>query len=231
MMKQRLFVCGLVTVLVLCALAIQAAAQTKPKPAPVRKAAAEVAESGSIDLDRSRVYIFVGKKGRLGHEHAVVGRLKSGQITLGAPKEAGELVFDMTSFQADGAQARKYVGLEGETDAGTQQQVTDNMQSATVLDTKQFPTAKFVVASAQRVKGDQADGKPRYKLDGTFTLHGTARPLSVTDLVEEFEGETRLRGDFTILQTDYGIRPFSKAFGAVGVSNELKIWGDVLLRP
>ncbi|MGV2340918.1 MAG UNVERIFIED_CONTAM: hypothetical protein LVR18_45365 [Planctomycetaceae bacterium] len=39
-------------------------------------------EQGNVDLQASRVYVFVGKTG-LGHDHGVEGRLKSGQVTLG----------------------------------------------------------------------------------------------------------------------------------------------------
>jgi hypothetical protein len=36
-----------------------------------------------------------------------------------------------------------------------------------------------------------------------------------------------LRGNFTILQSDFGITPYKAALGAVGVADELKIWGDI----
>ena len=36
-------------------------------------------------------------------------------------------MFDTTTFQADTAAARQYVGLEGTTDADTQRQVSANM--------------------------------------------------------------------------------------------------------
>jgi hypothetical protein len=48
--------------------------------------------------------------------------------------------------------------------------------------------------------------------------------------VEERDGGgVRLRGNFTIMQTQYGIRPYSKAFGAVGVADRLTIYGDIHL--
>jgi hypothetical protein len=37
----------------------------------------------------------------------------------------------------------------------------------------------------------------------------------------------RLQGSFSILQSDYGITPFSKALGAVGVADRLTISGDL----
>lgn len=36
-----------------------------------------------------------------------------------------------------------------------------------------------------------------------------------------------VRGRFAVLQTQYGIKPFSKGLGAIGVADELQIWGDL----
>lgn len=103
-------------------------------------AAQAPAPPGGIDIATSRVYVFVGKTG-LGHDHAVIGRLSAGHLRLDAPERAGQLVFDMTSFRADTAEARKALGLRGETDAKTQQQVNDNMLGPDVLDVARHPTA------------------------------------------------------------------------------------------
>ena len=189
-------------------------------------------EQGNVDLQASRVYVFVGKTG-LGHDHGVEGRLKSGQVTLGATESAGRLEFNMQSFDADTDAARRYVGLQGSTDAGTRRQVNDNMKGAAVLDVQRHPTAVFEIASAQAVvaagKGGP-QGLPQYDLSGKFTLHGRTAPLRIRVTVEEKDGRTHLRGSFTILQTTYGIRPYSKAFGAVGVADRLTIHGDVWLK-
>ena len=67
---------------------------------------------GEIEVGSSRVYVFVGKTG-LGHEHAIVGKLASGEMHFGAREAAGRLVFDMTTFDADSKEARKVVGLKG----------------------------------------------------------------------------------------------------------------------
>jgi polyisoprenoid-binding protein YceI len=134
------------------------------------------AAAGDVDVSRSRVYTFVGKTG-FGHEHGVTGRLKAGSIRLGADRDAGQLVFDLTSFSADTREARRYVGLEGETDASTQEQVTTNMLGAYVLDTEHYPTATYLIKSALPLRGNQPDGVKRYQLEGQFTLHGATHCL------------------------------------------------------
>jgi polyisoprenoid-binding protein YceI len=184
--------------------------------------------TGDVDIERSRVYAFVGKTG-FGHEHGVVGRLKSGSIRLGARQKAGQLEFDLTSFVADTPDARHYVGLEGETDASTQEQVNANMLGKYVLDTQQFPTATFAIESALPLSGNLPNGAKRYQLDGQFTLHGATRPVRIIAQAKSESGVVRLRGSFMMLQTDYNITPFSKALGAVGVTDKLRIYGDILI--
>lgn len=222
---------GLMTLLLASLAAVWPLVAQQDRPR-ARKAATPKATKlapGDIDLASSGVYVFVGKTG-LGHEHAVAGRIKAGAIHLGAAENAGKIVFDMQSFVADTPEARKYIGLEGETDPSTAEQVTTNMLGAQVLDAAKHPTAEFAIDSCQLLKGASKRGFPRYQLDGTFALHGVQKPIRVVaELDAEQEGRAHLRGAFKILQTDYGIKPFSKALGAVGVANELTIWGDFWL--
>lgn len=193
-----------------------AAAKRTEAPPPLRP--------GDIDLAKSRVYVFVDKTG-LGHEHAVEGKIKSGSIQLGTAAGAGSVEFDMTSFSADGDEARKYIGLKGSTSASTRQQVNKNMLGPDVLDVRRHPTATFTIDSAAQKKTKQ--GQPVFELKGKFTLKGKTRALTVYAQPSPQGAQLRLTGDFTILQTDFGITPYSTALGAVGVADPLKIWGDL----
>jgi hypothetical protein len=181
---------------------------------------------GQIDFRASRVFMLVGKTG-LGHEHGVEGCLKSGFLKLGAARNAGQLVFDMTTFKADTPIARQYVGLAGTTDVDTQQQVNANMLGVHVLNVQKFPTATFKVNSSLPLRVQQPTAPPQYQLDGEFTLLGATRNLSVVAEATPIEGCMRIRCNFSILQSDYGIIPYSKAFGAVGVADRITIWGDL----
>ena len=184
---------------------------------------------GGIELKTSRVYVFVGKTG-LGHEHAVIGMLKSGELHFGREKDAGKLEFDMRSFIADTPQARQYVGLKGETDRATQQKVNNNMLGPDVLNVGSFPTATFEVTSIKKQR-ELKDGTVEYLLEGDFTLRGVARKIRFTATDEPKKGWHHLRGRFPIRQSDFGITPFSTALGTIGVANELTIFGDLWVRP
>ena len=190
-------------------------ALAQPPPAP-----------GDVDLAGSRVYVFVGKTG-LGHDHAVVGALQAGRLRLGATEQAGMLVFDMRSFQADTPEARKLLGLAGETDSDTRRQVDANMLGPAVLDVAKHPTSTFEIRSAVAAAQPTANGKTAYDLVGTFTLHGVARPVTIRAEAEAIGPLIRLWGGFPAKQTDYGMKPYAKFGGVVGVADELKIYGDI----
>ena len=188
---------------------------------------AQAPAGGAVDVAASRVYVLVGKSGLVGHVHAVEGRLASGQVTLGAQEQAGTLVFDMRSFLADTPAARKMLGLEGEVDDSTQKQTNANMLGPEVLDVGRHPTARFEIRSALPSAQARPGGPPAYDLAGIFLLHGAQRPLTITAEVEDRGAAVRLRGGFVIKQTDFGMKPYAKFGGMVGVADELKIWGDV----
>jgi polyisoprenoid-binding protein YceI len=196
--------------------------KSAPNAKPIRK-------PGDIDLEKSRVYVHVGKKG-FGHEHAVEGRVKAGSLALNAEgikdQAIGQIEFDMASFTADTDAARKYLEMKGTESKETQEQVTETMRGDKVLDVEKFPKAVFKIKSAEMRYGRAGD--PIYQLKGDFSLHGKTRPLEIHAESELAEGKVRrLRGEFKILQSDFGITPYKAAGGVVGVADQLKIIGDI----
>jgi polyisoprenoid-binding protein YceI len=206
--------------------AASAVAQTAQlSPAPLAAPPAP----GDVDLATSRVYVFVGKTG-LGHNHAVAGLLQAGRVVLGAADQAGMLVFDMRSFTADTVEARKALGLPGETDASTQKQVQATMTGPDVLDVTRHPTATFQIRSALSSKQQVSGRPPVYELVGSVTLHGVTREVMIPVEVDQRGEWLRLRGMFVIKQTDFGMKPSKKFGGVVGVADELRITGNILVR-
>lgn len=191
----------------------------------------ESAQPGDVNVRVSRVFTFVDKTG-LGHQHAIEGKIAAGsRLQLGAESEAGKLVFDMHSFDADTPTARRYLGLSGVTDASTRSKVNANMKGRDVLNVQQYPLATFDVRSALATGKTSQRGLPTYELLGTFQLHGTGKPIRILAEVEQARGWLHVRGNFAISQTSYGITPFSKAFGAIGVTDALRIHGDLWVAP
>lgn len=205
-------------------------AATRAQSAATTAAPQQAYGAGDLYLPTSKVYALVGKTG-LGHEHGVTGAIKSGRLALGATQNAGELVFDMASFVADTDAARRFVGLEGSSSESTRSQVTENMLGAAVLNIAAYPTATFKIDSAVEEPGQTDPGVKRYRLSGQFTLQKVTRPLSFVAEVDVKNGWNRVRGRFNLKQTDFGIKPFTKAFGAIGVADEMTVWGELWVAP
>jgi polyisoprenoid-binding protein YceI len=196
----------------------------------VSAAAASAAEPFSlvIDKEKSRVYARVDAV-RVGHDHGIEGRLVEGALLPGG---AGKLVFDMASFTCDTPAARKHVGLTGSVSPADRRKTTSNMLSEYVLDAGAYSHATYSAEKMQPLDG-QAAGEPgRYELTGKFTLHGVTRPLSFSATLARIEGsdDVRIHGTFAILQTDYGITPYSALGGIAKVANQIQIWGELRAR-
>jgi hypothetical protein len=166
-----------------------------------------------------------------GHDHAIVGQLASGAMTLRASEKAGELVFDLTSFVADPPEARQYLGLKGSMSASDQRSITRTMRGAKVLDTQQYPKATCTITSLRPLDKQKPGEAGRYQLDGKLNLHGVDKPVRFEAKIERAkrEGALQMRGQFALLQTDYGIKPY--ALLNLKVKDELQIHGDLLLVP
>lgn len=191
-------------------------------------ATAQQETPAAVDVEKSFVVIFVDKTG-LGHQHAIMGQLKEGTLQLGARQNAGRLVFDMASFSADTSEARKYVKLRGEQDAKTRKDVTETMLGKDVLDAKRYPTAVFEIESATLTSPTNEPGAGRYTLKGKFTLHGASKPLQIQADASTQDGGTLLKGEFSFLQSQYGIKPYTAALGSVGVTDKLTVHGELYL--
>ncbi len=212
-------------------LAIHGPGGTKAAQAQGAAPASSPTKAGRMeaDLEASRVFIKVTSGSRLGHDHGVIGRLESGWI---APGTGGELVFAMKTFVTDTPEARKFVGLTAPIKAADREKSCSNMLSADVLDVAHYPKATFKIDSF-RPTGKQAAGAPGdYRLTGSFTLHGTTRPLTIDAKLEPggAPGTSRLRGAFSILQTEFGIQPYSALGGLVSIEDKLDIWGEFVVR-
>ena len=205
----------------------QCLAQTANQASPPTQ---QAVSPGDVNLEHSRVYIKVGKVG-LGHEHGVVGKLREGTLKLNGESSQGTLVFDMTSFDADTPAARKFVGLEGTTDESTRKQVNTNMRGQEVLSVDKFPTAQFQVTRVSPSDKPNARGAPQVVIEGNFTLQNKTRPVKILANVSDENGWKHVRGGFAILQSDFGMKPYSKMLGAVGVTDRLEIFGVLWIAP
>jgi polyisoprenoid-binding protein YceI len=187
-------------------------------------------QPGELNIEFSRVYIFVDRTTSLGHTHGIEGKLKSGRLVVDG-KSHGELIFDMRAFEADTDAGRKVFSIDKELDAGTKKKVNENMLGPEILNVKEYPIAKLENVTLSPTGKTSRRKLPEFSLEGDFTLHKTSHRIQALCDLEQKDGWHHVRGTFKILQTDYGIKPYSKMLGAVGIKDELVIYGDLWLVP
>jgi polyisoprenoid-binding protein YceI len=97
-----------------------------------------------------------------------------------------------------------------------------------VLQSSKFPEISFesTVASAELL----SEGRYRVALRGKLTLRGVTRDIPLAAQVAVTGDELRASGDFSILQSEFGIRQVSVAGGALKLKDELKFTFNIVSR-
>ena len=87
-----------------------------------------------------------------------------------------------------------------------------------VLHPDKYPTANFRSKAIQEKDGG-------YKINGDLNLHGVTKTI---DFDIDTNGEN-LKGMISLLQKDYGIKPFKAMLGTLKIKNEINIGFDLSL--
>jgi polyisoprenoid-binding protein YceI len=109
----------------------------------------------------------------------------------------------------------------------------DRMEMETLMKQKVLESLKYpeILFESTAVSADQVgEGRYRVAINGNLSLHGATLSLPVTVQVSVTGDALRASGDFGILQSNYGIRPFSAAGGALTLKDELKFAFDIVAR-
>lgn len=97
-----------------------------------------------------------------------------------------------------------------------------------VLESAKYPTIGFESegTSATRL----SEGRFQVKMNGNLSLHGETGTVPVTAQVILIGDMLRASGDFSLLQSNYGIPLVSVAGGALKLKDELKFTFDIVAR-
>ena len=95
-----------------------------------------------------------------------------------------------------------------------------HLRSADFFHAEEHPEITFKSTSISATP--TGEGNYDAKILGDLTLHGVTRSLPLQAKVIIKENHLTAEGAFSILQTDYNIKPISAAGGTVKVKNELK---------
>ena len=163
------------------------------------------------------------------------GRLTLRTYRTGLAAQAGhDLTIEVTrwSGELDGDD-RNPVRLEAHIDMGSLQiregiggvkPLTDRDRreiAATArkqLEADRHPEATFVAEQFE------PDGSGGGVISGTLTLHGQTRPFR---LQVSQNGERRYRATGTVIQSEFGIKPYSGMFGALKLRDAVDVEADV----
>lgn len=200
-----------------------------PQPAPA--VAAEIAEPSippdavryGIDADRSVVTLRVYRAGRLaklGHNHVITSANETGYAwTSGEPVTSGfEVRIAVAELVVDDPAARAAAGPDfpGELSGAARDGTRTNMLRAEVLDGERYPE---IVVRAGSLSGTW--GQPT--VAASVTLKGQTRSIAVPLEISRAENSIAARGVFSVLQSDFGITPFSIGGGAIAVADAVDI--------
>ena len=185
----------------------------------------------AVDADRSVVTLRVYRAGRLamlGHNHVVTSANESGFAwTKGAPDASGfEVRLAVADLVVDDPAARAAAGEDfpGTLSDAAREGTRRNMLRAEVLDGEHYPQ----IAVRGNSLGSTWD---RATVAADVTLRGQTRRVDVPLEIVHDEGTIVARGTFRILQSDFGITPFSVGGGAIQVADEVdvafEIWCQV----
>jgi len=97
-----------------------------------------------------------------------------------------------------------------------------------VLETSSYPVIVF--ESSQVTSSPLSENLYAVEVTGNLTLHGVTRAERITAQVTLIGDTLRASGDFSIQQTNYGIKLVSVAAGTLKVKDEVKIAFDFSAR-
>jgi polyisoprenoid-binding protein YceI len=97
-----------------------------------------------------------------------------------------------------------------------------------VLETARYPEISFDSSKVSASK--VGDGQYLVNLVGELSLHGVTKSEPVSAQVAIMGDTLRAHGEFSLLQTAYGIKPVSIAGGTLKLKDELKCSFDILAR-
>lgn len=182
---------------------------------------------------QGRLYVLVRyKRGTLGsgfgHDHVVVASGWTGSVTWNADDLSQcrvSLDLPVSGLQVDPGDARSWEQLEGETDADDKQTIQENLRSDDQLDMSSFSTITY--RSTRCVAGDGET----VNVTGTLTVHGVGKALTVPMRVRQTAERFGAVGRFEATHSDFGMSPYSAAFGAVKNAETLSFIIDVTGTP
>jgi polyisoprenoid-binding protein YceI len=176
-----------------------------------------------VDPASTQLAIYVyrgGKLSRLGHNHVMTSQDVTGRVWVHPdfPQSGFELSFPVAKLVVDDAEARRAAGGDFPPDIPQSDKdgTRKNMLKPEVLDGDNYPEVKLRAAQV----GGSLEAP---QLTAQITIKDASRDVEVPVTIAVEGAQLRASGEFDVLQTQFGIKPFSVALGALEVQDRLHI--------
>lgn len=176
-----------------------------------------------VEANESEIHILVyrgGSLARLGHNHVITSRSTTGRIWV--HEELGRSGFELSmpvqDLIVDDIQARRAQGSDfpPEVPQKDKEATRENMLGPDVLDAA---THREVAVRSVRMEGTAESPVAIVRI----TIKGVSQDYSVPLQWSESADQLSVSGEFDVLQSDFGIEPFSVGLGALQVQDRLRI--------
>ena len=150
--------------------------------------------------------------------------------TIAAPEVEGEISLNPDAVEQSSLRltiAARKLGVTDDVSASDRKEINRRMQEE-VLESEAYPNIVF--ESSQGTASKTGEGQYWMASNGQLTLHGVTRAQSVSARVSLKDETLRATGEFSVLLSDYEIRPVSALGGTVKLKDELKLSFSVSAR-
>ena len=178
-----------------------------------------IAGAYTLGPELGRLLVHTTRTGlgaKAGHDLTIEVTRWHGRATVDPATPANSSV--TVEVDADSFEVRKGTGGVKPLSDADRAQIHKTLKA--ILHTAQHPTITF---RSRRVDGSAAS----FACDGELTIMGATHPVALQGRVSD----SRVIGGTTVVQSRWGIRPYSGFFGALKLSDEVKVDFDVVLTP
>jgi polyisoprenoid-binding protein YceI len=150
--------------------------------------------------------------------------------TIGIGEFSGEVKFAPEQLNAGGLRvAIKSTSLAARGDVSDRdRKEMERIMNQEVLESAKFP--EILYESSLITVSKQGDALYAASMDGELSLHGVRRKLPITARVAMQGSTLRASGEFSMRQSDFGIKLVSVAGGAIKLKDELTFSFEVAAR-
>jgi len=186
---------------------------------------AQAAHTYKIIPAESSLWVYVAKAGllsALAHNHNIGVKSFQGSVIVpenGAGNGSVQLEIDAQSLNV----------ADKEVSEKDRAEITSSMHNE-VLASGQYPKILFKSVSVSEVKAAGANNYT-FTVNGDLTLHGVTKRIAVPVTATITPQQLKATGKYTLAQTAFGIKPISKAGGAVKVKDAVVVNFSIVAKP